>query len=456
MILRDKLKLIFEELKKIDSNTQDEKVEYFLKLLSKNKIYLQECISPQEKMLQNFEEKSFFSEIAETLKTYNEEKKIETFEDLYYLLKALLSILSDTAAPRIKNRDPILFDLHFNGDAYSFNILRQKWENIANQKKHSFVQRRITSIIVRLMNIAKFQHEASVQRLVSILLEIPENIADDNVLQELELICDDGEKWKKIYNDEKTNNFADVIKGLQDTLNESTQEIEELNQMRNKIVEQGEEFTQQKGENLLNIANRFYEKINSLNQSIYKKENHIKDLNEQLYKVTILLQQMEEKTKTDTLTKVYNRCYLEELLWNCEAQFMEEKNNYSVLFFDIDGFKEVNDYYGHLAGDELLSSFADILKNNSRASDIIGRYGGDEFLIIMPKTDLKIAKDVALRICNAVSEEKVTYHDEKLHCSTSIGVVERKDFATKEEMLRKADELLYKAKKNGRNQVQWE
>lgn len=465
MFLKTKIKNIFKELQGIDNCNQDEYVELFLNKLLQYNLILEECVEKKQEIedidsvieYDFLDKEVIFKKLSDLLQICNRGEKVGVFEDIYMLLKSLMVVLGDTASPKVKNRDPGLFDLNLAHNEEELRKLRRKWEEIVAKQKHLVIQKRIVSIIVRLTHIVKFHDEIAVQRLAAILLEIPESIADDDVLQELETICSIGEGLQQAKVGLGRESFIDVIEELQTTLSVSSNEIKQLSRIRDQIAGQSEDLIgRQDGEELLKVTNKFYEKIASLNQLIYKKEMHIKDLNAQLRKVTILLQQLEEKTKVDSLTGVYNRCHLEEILTYYEMQFMNNKTNYAVLFFDIDGFKDINDRHGHLAGDELLNIFAGVLRNNSRSSDIVGRYGGDEFLILMPKADVKVAKDVAMRICKAVAAENFVYHKEMMKVSTSIGVVDRKGFKTKEEMLRYADQLLYKAKKNGRNQVQWE
>jgi diguanylate cyclase len=122
---------------------------------------------------------------------------------------------------------------------------------------------------------------------------------------------------------------------------------------------------------------------------------------------------------------------------------------------DIDRFKRVNDTYGHLIGDVVLREVAQALKKQTRRSDFVGRYGGEEFLIILPETSLDKALILAEKLRRRVSELAIPAEGRVLKDITvSIGATEYEDDPTIEEFINRSDKWLYTAKKNGRNQVQ--
>lgn len=160
---------------------------------------------------------------------------------------------------------------------------------------------------------------------------------------------------------------------------------------------------------------------------------------------------LEIKANTDSLTGLYNHKYS----FNRIGEEIERHRRYgsktfSIIMFDIDHFKKINDTYGHLKGDDILISCAGLIVNNLRNIDISGRYGGEEFVVILPETELESCFIVADRIRTAIYKtnfkipEKVTI---------SGGVAEYNGNSTVEELIKEADGKLYRAKKNGRNQV---
>ena len=159
---------------------------------------------------------------------------------------------------------------------------------------------------------------------------------------------------------------------------------------------------------------------------------------------------LRNKAIIDGLTGLFNHRYLSEKM--DEERDRCEKNTcqLSVIILDIDLFKKVNDTYGHLTGDEIIKSIAKIIKVNIRSSDIAGRYGGEEFLIILPETDLNSAYTLAEKIRQEI-EITTFINDIKI---TISGGVAQYNGEKVSELLKSADDKLYTAKQTGRNKVQ--
>ncbi|MEJ5168171.1 MAG: diguanylate cyclase, partial [Arcobacteraceae bacterium] len=160
--------------------------------------------------------------------------------------------------------------------------------------------------------------------------------------------------------------------------------------------------------------------------------------------------QLETLSSTDMLTGIFNRRKIEELL-NIEIlRSRRHQRNLSIIMFDIDHFKHVNDNYGHHAGDIVLQQTAEVIKRALRQSDMFGRYGGEEFLIICPETN----KDEAMIVAEKVRSEVATFNfDIVEHKTISLGVTEFSYEDTLEELVKKADTALYLSKTEGRNKV---
>jgi diguanylate cyclase (GGDEF)-like protein len=124
---------------------------------------------------------------------------------------------------------------------------------------------------------------------------------------------------------------------------------------------------------------------------------------------------------------------------------------------DLDRFKQFNDTYGHLKGDELLKKFAELLEKRIRTTDMAGRYGGEEFCLVLPNTPLKGAVVIAERIRKAVEDLKINVENNAspAGATVSIGVAEFAQGETDENLISAADAALYRAKQGGRNKVTW-
>jgi len=165
-----------------------------------------------------------------------------------------------------------------------------------------------------------------------------------------------------------------------------------------------------------------------------------------------LLKKVEELTMTDALTGIYNRRYFDYYME--KTILFSKKSNIPLIFMllDIDHFKKVNDNYGHQCGDEALKHISNIIERNVRNSDAFVRFGGEEFAVIMPNTDVGEGLIIAERIREAIEKNDFTYNNERIHFTISIGVSFYSGEKV-EEFIQKTDNALYNAKENGRNQI---
>ncbi|PCJ32690.1 MAG: PleD family two-component system response regulator [Alphaproteobacteria bacterium] len=159
---------------------------------------------------------------------------------------------------------------------------------------------------------------------------------------------------------------------------------------------------------------------------------------------------------TDSVTGLYNRHFLSTHLDNLMTKENDKRKKVSLLMMDLDKFKVVNDTYGHISGDEVLKEFADRVTNNIRNIDLAARFGGEEFVIVMPETNLEYARFVADRLCRAIADEPfvISGSETPIRVTVSIGLALAGDKnLSSSKLLVSADTALYKAKENGRNQV---
>jgi len=168
-----------------------------------------------------------------------------------------------------------------------------------------------------------------------------------------------------------------------------------------------------------------------------------------------LIRKLETLSSEDSLTGLQNRRMIFERIQHEIERVRRYKAELSLIFCDLDYFKEINDTYGHKAGDEVLKTIADILRRSVRTSDVIGRYGGDEFLIVLPQTSLKGAQELAERIRISVQDTKLEMTDGKSVGTTmSIGVAFYDGTETDvDTLISRIDTALYVSKRSGKNQV---
>ena len=163
-----------------------------------------------------------------------------------------------------------------------------------------------------------------------------------------------------------------------------------------------------------------------------------------------------EMAVTDALTGLYNRRYMETHLSHLIEHSINRGKALSILSVDVDFFKAVNDTHGHDAGDKVLQELASRMRDNLRSVDMPCRVGGEEFIIILPTTDVEIAKKIAERVRKSVSSKPFYIGSSSitLNATVSIGVAGLAGPQDKiEELLKRADQALYSAKRDGRNRV---
>jgi diguanylate cyclase (GGDEF)-like protein len=167
-----------------------------------------------------------------------------------------------------------------------------------------------------------------------------------------------------------------------------------------------------------------------------------------------LMDSLRENALRDAMTGLYNRRFLEEYVESLMSGIERRKGMFAILMLDFDYFKQVNDTYGHEAGDKVLKALADILVRSVRGSDMVVRYGGEEFLVILLDTDAEQASQVAEKIRSEVAATKVTLPTVVLQKTISIGVAQfPADADTFWQVVKYADVALYEAKHAGRNRV---
>ena len=170
--------------------------------------------------------------------------------------------------------------------------------------------------------------------------------------------------------------------------------------------------------------------------------------------INIRTEKLTELANKDPMTKLFNRRYLQDITSHIINISNRLNNPIGIMLIDIDNFKKINDKYGHAIGDKVIISLANIFENNTRQSDISIRFGGEEFVIILPNTNKENTLKLANKIKNDVENFILKVKDETVSFTISIGItiVNKKD-KTFENSLSIADKALYISKENGKNQI---
>lgn len=210
---------------------------------------------------------------------------------------------------------------------------------------------------------------------------------------------------------------------------------------------------------------RFYVKeMNRQNVTLQERNQALDLIRQELSEAN---RKLEELALTDSLTNCYNRRYLTQHLNHEVITNIQYKTPFSLLLLDIDYFKAINDRYGHVIGDEVLVRTAEAVKQSIRSTDILTRYGGEEFMIYLPHTEHDLANQIAERVRTAVESNHIEVDHEIMQVSItiSIGILSFEDFEMEHvpenpegyltQLFAAVDKALYQAKQNGRNRVEF-
>lgn len=178
-----------------------------------------------------------------------------------------------------------------------------------------------------------------------------------------------------------------------------------------------------------------------------------KQKEEMIAELTAVKKQLEKSCRTDPLTSLLNRRGMEEEMVFEKNRMERSGKPFSLILCDIDFFKNINDNHGHDAGDYVLTQTAKLIENISRKQDIVCRWGGEEFLLILPETDLKGADALAQKIRKSIESNTIIFNDHKIQLTLSLGVACIQSNDGIDDCIKKADLRLYLAKNSGRNKV---
>ncbi len=186
-------------------------------------------------------------------------------------------------------------------------------------------------------------------------------------------------------------------------------------------------------------------RLESLNRQLKEVNTELEKKNKKLY----------ELATYDYLTKLYNRAFVMDMFSKEFSKSRRHDHELSCLLLDIDNFKKINDTYGHLTGDVVLRQIGLSLKEDIREQDIVGRYGGEEFLIVLPDTGLAQAMFVAEKVRKKIESLEIRSRDSMIKTTVSIGVsdINKHNPGKVDELLYQADTALYRAKREGKNRI---
>ncbi len=184
---------------------------------------------------------------------------------------------------------------------------------------------------------------------------------------------------------------------------------------------------------------------------IAESEIHLDKLSEAQSELIQELETTERQASTDDLTRLWNRGAIEEILEREIHRARRKNSPLSIAMLDIDHFKEINDRHGHLIGDQAIKGAAAHIRKSIRPYDAAGRFGGEEFLVILIDTETEQATRIANRICSRFRSNPIQADEHKINMTVSIGLATRQSGENSERFINRADEQLYRAKNSGRD-----
>ncbi|WP_228711008.1 GGDEF domain-containing protein [Arcobacter cloacae] len=219
------------------------------------------------------------------------------------------------------------------------------------------------------------------------------------------------------------------------------------------INENGLEALTKLQNELINAASLIEKEMSTVTDKLETGKTKVQELEEKVKTLEAELNKTKIENMKDHLTGLLTRKAFNDEVKKIESSYKRLNTQYAVVFFDLDHFKKLNDTYGHECGDVVLSTFGKILNKSIRDLDIVGRYGGEEFIAIIHFNLNRELLQFLKRIKSIVVENSFLYKDKKIKVTFSAGVAIRSSYDTYENTVQKADMLLYKAKENGRNKI---
>ena len=250
-------------------------------------------------------------------------------------------------------------------------------------------------------------------------------------------------------NKSKNNIRSSFQQGMQDlksSLN-SEQDVHLLKDTLNQLVDALQHKVEKELEQDENETQILEQKIVGLSNKVKSLEEHASDLEK-------AIREKHEEAITDPLTKLLNRAAYIQALEKAWMEWKENSIHATLLVWDIDHFKMLNDRYGHAAGDKVLQSVAQKLKMSVAQDDIVARFGGEEFVMLLNSKSLQEGKQLAERVRELIATTEFTYKQQPLQVTISCGVASFVKKDTPTTLFERADKALYKAKRSGRNKVE--
>ncbi len=413
---------------------------------------------------------------------------------LITVVKQLLKVIS-----LLHNRDArelvsvSLERIEHLADQKSFEMIRDKWSEFLSNYDDSFLDKIDPYIVTKsrdydvvvdelIKNIQNHDNSDLFEPLSKIILSSltpsiatkqddelasityqlktsPKLLAKKEVQKELHSFIKKRVKQDKVEVEERLKSLDEILgsvsKKLINFIDKSSIHNDKIRVIKDELIalDHTKHTFKMTKERLITLADSLEFEATTLKKSVKSDDDEVKKLKLKVKKLEEALKKVKQESKKDFLTNLTNKRGLDEDLNRVEKSFERYGIDYSVAFFDIDKFKMINDTFGHEAGDVILKHTGEILKKLKRDTDIIGRYGGEEFLAILPNTSQSGAVVFANKVRSEIQNFDFLYKGEKIAVTISGGVADRKLYRSQKELIEVADSGLYRAKEAGRNRI---
>ena len=407
--------------------------------------------------------------------------------DIVPIIKNTLEVLKSNKTPVTPKayEKEFFAQAHINGGADELTTINTILTSLSADEKNIVRKEKITTYYELVELLLKRISSNDISRFLKHLKLIMSPSLDDSLLDEIESIVNKISKNPKKLTQNASINELNILSKKRirldkNILSTKTQDIkkilaligvylnksliqsrdtnEEIYRIKNELVSL--DLSLESSRELVSIHSKLVQTVSNLENSLAKnqidlikgQENH-SVLEEKIKKLEDDLSTLNKERFTDFLTGVLNRRAFENEIIKIENEYNIFDSQYAIVFYDLDHFKSINDKYGHDCGDTILKNFASLLNKLTRVDDVVTRYGGEEFVVLVHyKKEEEIIKYVK-RVKNIISNNSFVYKDDLIKVKFSAGVTFRKDYESSEETIMAADKFLYKAKESGRDKI---
>ncbi|MEA2049283.1 MAG: diguanylate cyclase [Campylobacterota bacterium] len=356
-------------------------------------------------------------------KISNDEKKAfhKSIDSTYDLIDILLKRVEkknlDKMSELLKQAMTPSISLSISDDLHSFSIKIGDSPSLIFEES---IQKEIEKFIEKRFEVDKeivAKKTADIARLITLMSKYLGDAIDSN---------------------SKGSSSVSQIKDKINSICVSGSTKDELNKLQTKLVQAA-----------ISIENE----MQTVNSTLQSGKDEVKALETRIQELEKELHKTKEKSTKDHLTGTLNRSAYENELKKLDEQYKRINTDFAIVFFDIDHFKNVNDTYGHEGGDIILKTFSALILKLTRDIDVVGRYGGEEFVVAVHYKSIDELETYVKRIKNVVTKNKFIYKEHKISITFSAGIELRSNTQSVEETISNADKLLYKAKNTGRDKI---